>query len=244
MFDTSILGAVTGGLLAFFSPCILPMVPFYLSYMAGIGMGALQDGEGEIPARVRRRAILASIGFSAGIVTVFVAFGVTASLIGQALREWFDILRWVAAGFILLMGLHFLGVIRIGLLYRQLRAEAGGKQASGVFGAYLVGLAFAFGWTPCVGPVLSAILFMAGAEETAAAGGQLLLAFGIGMTLPFIIGAIFLDRFMRAMKSFRKILPYMEKVMGVMLVLFAILIATERINMVANWMVQYWPQIG
>lgn len=243
MFDVSLAGAGLAGLLSFLSPCILPIVPFYLSYMAGVSMNQI-SADGELSREVRIKAVVSATFFAAGIITVFVALGATASVAGQFVREWFDILRYVAAALILAMGLHFLGVIRIGFLYRQFRSDAGETSNMSYLSAYLIGLAFAFGWTPCVGPVLAAILFMAGGTETAGEGMRLLLVYGIGMTAPFIVAAMFVGPFMRWMQGFRRHLPKVEKAMGGLLVVFALLIGTNTINYIANWMVQYWPAIG
>ena len=168
---------------------------------------------------------------------MFVARGGSASVFGQVLREWFDVLRYVAAAMIITMGLHFLGVIRIGFLNRSLRAEPGDTANLGLGGAYLIGLAFAFGWTPCVGPVLAAILFMAGTTDTAGQGMQLLFAYGIGMTLPFVLAAGFVGPFMRMMRRFRRHLGTVEKVMGGALVVFGVLIATNALLYIGEWMI-------
>ena len=159
-------------------------------------------------------------------------------------REWFDVLRWAAAVLIIAMGLHFLGVIRIGILYRELRAEVGSTSNVSIPGAYVIGLAFAFGWTPCVGPVLAAILFVAGGQETVGEGVRLLAAYSAGMTLPFVLAAAFIRPFLNWMSRFRKHLGRIEKAMGVLLILFGVLIATETINWIANWMVMFWPTVG
>ena len=240
MFDVTLWGALVAGLVSFASPCILPMVPFYLGYLAGTGMDALAAGAAP-DAAVRRRAAVSALAFAAGVITVFVAMGASASLLGQAVREWFWLLRWIAAGIIVVMGLHFMGVIRIPLLYRQVRSEARGADASTLVGAYVVGLAFAFGWTPCVGPVLAAILFTAGASDTAARGALLLAAYGAGMTAPFVLAALFVGPFMRWMSRFRRHLATMERVTGAALVLFGVLIATNAVSYIANWMLQAFP---
>ena len=242
MFDVSLLGAALAGLLSFLSPCILPIVPFYLSYMAGVGMNRIAQG-GEIVPAVRRRAVLTACCFAAGVVTIFVGLGATATAFGQLVGEWFDVLRWVAAAIVLAMGLHFLGVVRIPLLYRKFRAEPGQGTTMSLAGAYVIGAAFAFGWTPCVGPVLAAILFTAAGEETVGRGTLLLLVYGLGMTLPFVLAAAFVAPFMRWMRGFRRHLPAVEKAMGVLLVAFAVLIGTNTINWVANWMLQAAPDL-
>jgi len=246
MFDVTFGGAFIAGLLSFLSPCILPMVPFYLSYLAGVSVNQVTGGEGVTPA-VRRRAVLAATLFAAGIMTVFVGLGASASVFGQMLRDWFDILRWVAAGLIIVMGLHFLGVVRIGFLYRQFRAEPGDVSNMSLGGAYVIGLAFAFGWTPCVGPVLAAILFTAAGTDTAGQGALLLTGYGIGMTLPFVLAAAFVGPFMRLMARFRPYLGAVEKIMGVMLIVFGVLIATNALNYIGQWMIENFEifrQIG
>jgi len=170
--------------------------------------------------------------------------GAAATSFGQVVREYFDILRWVAAGIILTMGLHFLGVIKIALLYRQMSFDPGKMSNLSLIGSYVVGLAFAFGWTPCVGPVLAAILFTAAGAETAWNGAFLLLTYGLGMTLPFIIAAFFIGPFMRWMARFRRHLGRVEKAMGVFLILFGLLIATNSMNTIAQWMIELVPSFG
>lgn len=243
MFDITVAGALVAGLLSFLSPCVLPIVPFYLSYLAGVGVGNLAD-DTPIPPGTQKRAILAAILFACGVATIFVALGATATAFGQLVRDWFDVLRYLAAALIIAMGLHFLGVIRIGLLYRQFGTDMGDTSNVSYLGAYVIGLAFAFGWTPCVGPVLAAILFMAGGQGDIGQGMLLLLAYAVGMTAPFVLAAIFIKPFLRWMQRFRRHLPKIEKAMGVMLIVFGVLIATETINWLANWLVIYWPEIG
>ena len=242
MFDITLGGAALAGLLSFLSPCILPIVPFYLCYMAGLSMSEMTE-DGAIDRRTRMQMLLTSIAFSAGIVTIFVGLGASATLFGQQLREWFDILRWVATAVILLMGLHFLGVLRIPLLYREARMESS-RTPSTIIGAYLVGLAFAFGWTPCVGPVLAAILFTAGAQETASQGALLLFVYAAGMTLPFILAALFVGPFLKLMGRLRRHMSVIEKAMGALLIVFAVLIGTNSVNIIAEWMLQIAPDIG
>ncbi len=243
MLDVTIIGAVLAGLLSFLSPCILPMVPFYLSYLAGVGMNQI-SADAQIPAGTRRRAVISALCFALGVITIFVGLGATATLFGQVVRGYFDVLRWVASAIIIAMGLHFLGVIRIGILYRQLRADAGDVSAVSFVGAYVIGLAFAFGWTPCVGPVLAAILFTAAGQDSAGQGAVLLFSYGLGMTLPFVLAALFVGPFMRWMARFRRHLGVVEKLMGVLLLIFGLLIATNSVNIIAQWMLEYIPIFG
>lgn len=240
MFDVTFLGAWVAGLLSFLSPCILPIVPFYLSYLAGVSMNQI-SADAEISQSVRMRAVFAACCFALGVITVFVGLGATATVFGSMVREYFDILRWLAAALIIAMGLHFLGVIRIGFLYRQFRTDAGNTSNVGFAGAYVIGLAFAFGWTPCVGPVLAAILFTAAGQDTAGQGALLLFTYGMGMTLPFIVAALFIGPFMSWMAGFRRHLGLVEKLMGALLVLFGVLIATNSINVIAQWMLEHIP---
>ncbi|WP_299773840.1 cytochrome c biogenesis CcdA family protein [uncultured Tateyamaria sp.] len=240
MFDVTYLGALLAGLLSFLSPCILPIVPFYLSYLAGVGMNQI-SAEAEVSPQVRLRAFLAACCFALGVITVFMGLGATATAFGQMVREYFDVLRWVAAGIIIAMGLHFLGVVRIGFLYRQFRADAGNTSNVGLLGAFVIGLAFAFGWTPCVGPVLAAILFTAAGQETAGQGASLLFVYGLGMTLPFVVAALFIGPFMSWMARFRRHVGLIERMMGALLILFGVLIATNSINYIAQWMLEHVP---
>lgn len=246
MFDVSTYGALIAGLLSFLSPCILPIVPFYLSYLAGVGMNQI-TADAEITPAVRRRAVISALFFAAGVITIFVGLGAGATAFGQLVRDWFGILRWFAAALIIVMGLHFLGVLKIGLLYRQFRADSGNISNLSFVGAYFIGLAFAFGWTPCVGPVLAAILFTAAGQESAGQGAWLLFVYGAGMTLPFVAAAFFIGPFMRFMARFRKHLGTVEKIMGVLLIIFGVLIATNSMNMIGQWLLDTFPvfnQIG
>lgn len=240
MFDVSVLSAAVGGLIVFFSPCVLPIVPFYLSYMAGASMSEI-SAEGKLAPGVRRRAFLASIMFSLGIITVFVLLGAAAFGLSQAFRGMQLEFRLVAALIVLVLGLHFLGVLQIGFLNRVFQVRAGETRNMSVIGAYVVGFAFAAGWTPCVGGVLTAVVFTASTEATALKGLGLLLVFGVAMTTPFVIASLFIGPFLRFAARFRRHLPKVEKAMGLLLVVFAGLIATDSVNYIAQWMLETFP---
>lgn len=240
MLDVTLIGAFVGGLIVFFSPCVLPIVPFYLSYMAGASMSEI-SAEGELAPGVRRRAFFASVMFSLGIITVFVLLGAAAYGLSQSFRSYQTEFRLFAALVVLVMGLHFLGVFRIGFLNRAFQVEAGDTSNMSVLGAYVVGLAFAAGWTPCVGGVLTAVVFTASTEATALRGLVLLLVFGVAMTAPFVIASLFIGPFLRFAAKFRQHLPKVEKAMGVLLLVFAALIATDSVNYIAQWMLQTFP---
>lgn len=238
MLDVGFGAALLAGLLSFVSPCVLPIVPPYLAYLAGLSFDQVASGaEG---AGNSRRIVLSSVAFVAGFTTVFVALGATASLVGQVIAQWFDVLSVVAGIIIILMGLHFLGVFRIALLYRDTRIEVSRKPA-GLLGAYVLGLAFAFGWTPCVGPVLAAILFVAGSQGEAVRGAGLLAVYSLGIGLPFILAAAFATRFLEFATRFRRHMHKVEMVMGGFLVLTGILFITGQMAAISYWLLETFP---
>ncbi len=242
MFDISYGGAALAGLLSFLSPCILPMVPFYLSYMAGLSMQELR-GDGEIAPGAQRRLVLQASAFALGVTSIFVLLGLGATALGQAFIQWKDVLSYVAAAVLLVFGLHFLGVLRIPFLYREARIESKAEPTT-LIGAYVMGLAFGFGWTPCVGPALAAILFMASASGDLVKGGTLLLVYGLAMTLPFVIAALFARPFLAFVGRNRRYLGHVEKLMGVMLIVFAVLIATNSVAYIADFMIRNFDWSG
>ncbi len=239
MLEISFAGAALAGLLSFFTPCILPMVPFYLSYMAGISMTELR-GDGEIAPGAQRRLVISSIMFALGVTTIFVLLGMGATAVGEAFAQWRQPLSYVAAAILAVFGLHFLGVIRIGFLYREARLESSAEPST-MLGAYLMGLAFGFGWTPCVGPALASILMIASGMGDIARGGLLLLVYGLAMTAPFVVAALFARPFLAWVQRHRGKMLHVEKAMGGMLLVFALLIATNSVNWIANWMIETFP---
>ncbi len=242
--DVTIGGAFVAGLLSFASPCVLPLVPPYLAYMGGVSIDQLRgSGGGGEGAWARGRVLLVALCFVAGFSTVFVALGATASWIGQAINAYLGILGYIAGTLIVVMGLHFLHIIRIPLLDRTARVGVADKPA-GMLGAYVMGLAFGFGWSPCVGPVLTAILLMAGAADSAAEGARLLLVYSLGIGLPFLIAAGFASAFMRWSARFRKRLDLIEKAMGAFLVVAGILIFTGQMPAIAYWLIETFPVLG
>ena len=238
MLDIGIGGALLAGLLSFVSPCVLPIVPPYLAYLAGISFSELTDDQ--IPPGTARRIILSSVFFVLGFTTVFVGLGATASFVGQSIARYFDTLSIIAGILIIIMGLHFIGVFRIPLLYREARVSVQNKPA-GYIGAYVMGLAFAFGWTPCVGPVLAAILFVAGTEDTALRGASLLAAYSMGIGIPFILAAAFAGRFLGLASRLKKHMGVVEKVMGGFLVLTGLLFITGTMSYIAQWLLDTFP---
>lgn len=239
--DVSWAGAFVAGLLSFVSPCVLPLVPPYLSFLAGVTIDQLTDDQRS--SSVTGRVVLTALVFVAGFSTVFVGLGASASFFGSFLVDHLTTLGYVAGGIILILGLHFLGVFRIGLLFREARFQVRTKPI-GLVGAYVVGLAFAFGWTPCVGPVLAAILIYAGSEADVTKGAMLLLAYSLGIGLPFIAAAFFAGPFTGLMKRFRSHMGVVEKVMGAMLVVTGILFLTNSMSTLSYLMLEWFPALG
>ncbi|MFP4043185.1 MAG: cytochrome c biogenesis CcdA family protein [Rhodosalinus sp.] len=239
MLEISFAGAALAGLLSFFTPCILPMVPFYLSYMAGVSMGELR-GDGAIVPGAQRRLVISAVFFALGVTTIFVLLGMGATALGEAFAQWRQPLSYVAAAILAVFGLHFLGVIRIGFLYREARLESSAEPST-ILGAYLMGLAFGFGWTPCVGPALASILMIASGMGDIGRGGLLLLVYGLAMTAPFVVAALFARPFLAWVQRHRGAMRHVEKAMGGMLLVFAVLIATDTVNHIANWMIETFP---
>lgn len=236
MLDITFGGAALAGLLSFLSPCILPMVPFYLSYMAGLSVRELREGDTIAPG-ARGRLVVQALTFAIGVTTIFVLLGLGATALGRSFAQWKEPLSYVAAAILILFGLHFLGVFRIGFLYREARVESSSNPRT-LAGAYVMGLAFGFGWTPCVGPALAAILMVASGLGDLWRGGMLLLVYGLSMTLPFVLAAFFAGPFLSWVARHRALMGHAEKAMGVMLILFGILIATNTVNLIADWMIR------
>ena len=221
--DITVWGAFLAGIISFLSPCILPIIPPYICFLAGMSLDQVTDVEKT--SGTGRKILISALAFVFGFGTVFILLGASASYLGQALVDYFDVLKYFAGAVIILMGLHFLGIFRISMLYRSAKIEVQ-KKPAGIFGAYLVGLAFAFGWTPCVGPVLASILFVAGAEDSAAQGALLLGAYAAGIGIPFLLAATFAGPFVKFMQKFSRHMAMVEKVMGALLVITGVLIMT------------------
>jgi cytochrome c-type biogenesis protein len=242
--DVGYLSAIGAGAISFLSPCVLPLVPPYLCYMAGVSVDDFRGNAGvAAKAGARGALIAASIAFVLGFSTVFIALGAGASTIGRLLRVYQEPLAMIAGALIILMGLNFLGVLRIPLLSREARFQSQGKPASAV-AAYVMGLAFAFGWTPCIGPVLGPILTLAGGRETVSEGALLLAAYSLGLGIPFLIAALFSGAFMRFLGRFRVHLGRVEKVIGALLVVAGVFFLTGGVQVMAYWLLENFPALG
>lgn len=242
--DVGYLSALGAGALSFLSPCVLPLVPPYLCYMAGVSVDDFKaEGATATVSRARGPLLAASASFVLGFTTVFVALGAGASTIGQLLRTWQEPLAMAAGVLIILMGLNFLGILRIPLLSREARFQSQGKPASNL-AAYLMGLAFAFGWTPCIGPVLGPILTLAGGRETVGEGALLLAVYSLGLGIPFLIAAMFSGAFMRFLSKFKVHLGKVEKAIGALLVVAGVLFLTGGVQAASYWLLERFPVLG
>jgi cytochrome c-type biogenesis protein len=239
MVDVSLPVAALGGLISFLSPCVLPLVPPYLSYLAGTTVGELSAGQDR---NVRRRAMIAALLFVAGFTTVFVLLGATASALGQAVRQHLDVLSTIAGIAIIVMGLHFLGVFRIGLLYREARLQV--SRPASLWGAYVMGLAFAFGWTPCIGPILAAILAVAGTEASVGRGALLLAIYSAGLGIPFILAAFAMKPLVGLMAGLKARFALVEQTMGVLLVLTGVGFLSGWLTEASFWLLETFPVLG
>jgi cytochrome c-type biogenesis protein len=234
--DVTLGAAFVAGLLSFLSPCILPLVPPFLCYMAGVSVNDLSDSRPEL----RPRVLIAALAFVAGFSLVFVALGSTASLAGRFITAHLSMLGTVAGVLIIVMGLHFLGLLRIPLLYRSATVQVENRPA-GLAGAFVMGLAFAFGWTPCAGPILAAVLLMAGSGDTAGRGALLLLAYSAGTGIPFLIAAAFTSRFIALLGRARAHLGLVEKTMGAFLVTTGVVFLTGLMPTISQWLLERFP---
>ncbi len=237
--NVTISAAAFAGLLSFLSPCVLPLVPPYLTFIAGSTLEELAEG-GE--SRARRDVVIAAVLFILGFTTVFVLLGATASALGQTVRQHLPLLSALAGLAIIGMGLHFLGVFKLHFLYREKRVSV--EKPVGLWGAYLMGLAFAFGWTPCIGPILAAILAVASSEATVAHGAGLLAVYSLGLGLPFLLAALAMEPFIRFLKRFRAHFGKVERVVGALLVVTGVLFLTGGIQNVSFWLLQTFPGLA
>jgi cytochrome c-type biogenesis protein len=238
--DVTIIAALLAGALSFLSPCVLPLVPPYLVYLAGASAERFADPATAMQAR--RQTVVAALLFVAGFSTVFIALGASASAIGGLLRAYSYQLSLIAGIVIIIMGLHFLGLTPIAWLAREKRLEV--AKPVGLWGAYVMGLAFAFGWTPCIGPILAAILAVAASEATVVKGAGLLAVYSAGLGVPFVIAALAVKPFAALLARLRTHLGTIEKAMGGLLVLTGIAFLTGWITTVSFWLLDTFPALG
>ena len=234
----AMLVAGAAGLLSFLSPCVLPVVPPYLAYMGGVSVTQME----ETPA-ARRQVLLAALFFVLGLSTVFVLMGIAFSALGRAILQYQDMMRIGAGAIVMILGAHFIGVFRIGFLDRELRVDAGQKGGS-AFGAYLLGLAFAFGWTPCLGPILGAILGLAMIEASAVRGAVLLAVYAIGLGLPFLLVAAAFPLLMGPMEWMKRHMVRIERISGLLLWTMGFMMISGQFAAMSYWLLEKFPALG
>ena len=241
MENVTLLAAFAAGFLSFVSPCVLPLIPGYVSFVSGVSLDEMRGGAGSSPsAAIRRRTFVTSLAFVLGFSLVFISLGASATAIGQMVMSRLSLLGKIGGAVIILFGLHTMGVFRIGWLYQEKRLQTTKKPAS-LFGAMLVGVAFAFGWTPCIGPILAAILFVAGAQETVRQGITLLAVYSAGLAIPFIATSLAINHFFSAFAKIRRHYKTIEITSGALLVVIGVLIFTGRLTIIAQYLTPYLP---
>jgi cytochrome c-type biogenesis protein len=244
MEEVSLFAAFIAGILSFISPCVLPLIPGYLSFVSGVSLEEMRAPDASAAVATsdskRRRAVIMSLAFVLGFSIVFVALGATATAVGTLLMDHIQLLSKIAGAVIILFGLHMMGVLKIGWLYNEKRVQTN-KKPAGFFGAILVGIAFAFGWTPCIGPILSAILLVASTQETIGEGVQLLASYSAGLGVPFIATSLAINQFLAASARIRKYYHTIEVVSGILMVIVGVLIFTNKFTVIARFLTPYLP---
>ena len=232
--EVGIAFSFVAGLLSFLSPCVLPLVPSYLTFVTGMSLEDLEKGVD------RRATFVHSVLFVSGFSSIFIVLGAAASFLGQFFQYWDDWIVRVGGVVIILLGLHLMGVFRLAPLLRERRVHLADKPA-GYIGSVGVGIAFGAGWTPCIGPTLGAILTLGLSQDTMWAGVGLLTVYSLGLAVPFLLASLALDRFLSAFKRFRRWIPVVEKASGVLLVLLGILLVTGQMTVLSAWLFQFTP---
>jgi cytochrome c-type biogenesis protein len=237
MLEVSLLASFSAGLLSFLSPCILPLVPAYLGFLAGTAL------PGEAGTGQTGRMFVRAAAFVAGFSCIFIALGASASAAGQFVSEHLTLFSRIAGLVIIALGLHMTGLLPISRLMREVRFDMSSRPA-GILGAFAIGLAFGFGWTPCVGPVLASILLISGTSETVRQGTTLLAAYAAGIGIPFLAAAAFGGPVLEALGRMKHYLPVIEKVMGATLIATGLFVFFGLMPMVGNWLLDVFPALG
>ena len=237
MTEISYFYVVLAGLLSFLSPCVLPIVPGYLCFLAGTSLDKIASGE---DASKERNVFYFALSFVFGFSTVFILLGASATLLSGLIYEYLDILRIVGGIIIIIFGIHFMQIIQLPFLNRDTRYQIESYRP-GIVGSYVIGLSFAFGWTPCIGPILGSVLSIAASSETVTYGIVLLMLYSADLGIPFLLAAYAINGFMRFLSKIRNYIRAIEIFTGVLLVIFGILILTNRIQELAFFFIKYFP---
>lgn len=239
--SVSLAAAFLAGLVSFISPCVLPIVPGYLSFISGVNVAQFRDTGA--PRDLLRRVLLTSVAFVLGFSTVFVALGAAATVLGSLLAEHKRTLGMIGGIVIIVLGLHTAGLLKIQWLLSEKRANVSSRPL-GLLGAYVVGLAFAFGWTPCIGPILGAILLYASQQETVGQGVLLLATYSAGLGIPFLLSALAVNQFFKASSRLRRSMRVIEILSGALLVAVGLLLVTDRLTLIARYFTRWFPALA
>ncbi len=234
-------GALSAGLLSFFSPCVLPLIPAYLCFLGGASLEEL-TAEGGVDKKVSNKVFTSALTFVLGFSTVFILMGASASALSRIIIQYMDTLSYIAGVVIIFFGLHYMGFFRITFLNFEKRFHIENKP-SGIVGSYILGLAFAFGWTPCVGPILATILMVAAGGDSVWYGTSLLSVYAAGIGVPFLIAALAVKPFMAFMARFKRHLHKVELTIGILLAMTGVAILTGSLATVAQWLLDTFPTL-
>jgi cytochrome c-type biogenesis protein len=237
--QVTLVTAFVAGFLSFISPCVLPLIPGYVSFVSGVSLEEMRGGA-TTTSTSRRQVLITSLFFVLGFSLVFIALGASASAIGKFLLTKQPIFEKIAGALLIVLGLHMMGVFRISWLEAEKRVHTNRKPA-GPLGAMVVGLAFAFGWTPCIGPILSGILTLAASKKTVWEGVQLLAVYSAGLGIPFLLTAVAINQFFAATAKIRKHYHAIELVSGALLIIIGVLIFTRRLSVIVQYLTPYLP---
>jgi cytochrome c-type biogenesis protein len=236
--NVTLLAAFAAGFLSFVSPCVLPLIPGYISFVSGVSLDEMR-GESSTTAS-RSQVFITSLAFVLGFSIVFVALGATATAIGKFLLDQLPLLSKIAGAILIVFGLHTMGVFRLAFLETEKRMHTQRKPA-GPLGAFLVGLAFAFGWTPCIGPILGGILAIAGSKNSISEGVTLLAVYSLGLGIPFLLTSLAINQFFGAAKRIRRYYHAIELTSGALLIAIGVLIITGQLTIITRYLQPYLP---
>ena len=238
--NVSLLAAFAAGFLSFVSPCVLPLIPGYISFSSGASMDEMRGGTATAPSTTRTQIFLTSLAFVIGFSLVFVALGASATAVGKFMFARLPLLSKIAGAILIVFGLHTMGVFRLAFLETEKRVHAQRKPA-GPLGAMLVGVAFAFGWTPCIGPILGGILAIAGSKNSVWEGVALLAVYSLGLGIPFLITSLAINQFFGAAKRIRKYYHAIELTSGALLIVIGVLIISGQLTIITRFLQPYLP---
>jgi cytochrome c-type biogenesis protein len=238
--EVSYFAAFGAGILSFISPCVLPLVPGYISFISGVSFEQMQNPAAMDAARTRRQMLVTSLAFVLGLSLVFIALGASASALGKTLQRNLRTLEQIAGVLLVIFGLHLSGIFRIKWLDRDTRVQTSSRPA-GPLGAVLVGMAFAFGWSPCIGPILGGILALAGSRNTVAEGVALLAVYSAGLGIPFLLTSLAVDKFFAASKRIRRHYRKIELFAGGLLIVVGVLVFTNQLTVIAKYLDRLFP---